>query len=239
MTRPAPEVRVVPDADAVAAAATETLAAALRGRAAGRPLHLALTGGRVGTRVSQRLATRGAASEAHCWWGDERWVPRSSPDRNDAVTAELAAAGFAVHRAPSPESGLDVAVGADVWGEAIRTALPAGPDGLPVFDLVVLGVGEDGHVASLFPGRDDLLAADGVTVAVRDSPKPPPERLSLTLPVLCAAREVLLVAAGVGKRDAVRAVRRSWEAGAQPSVPAARVRGTERTVLIADAAAVG
>jgi 6-phosphogluconolactonase len=227
------------DADAVVAAATETIAVALHGRAAGHPLHLALTGGRVGTRVSQRLAALGAASEAHCWWGDERWVPRSSPDRNDAVAAELAAGGFAVHRAPSPESGLDVAVGAAVWGDAIRTALPAGPDGRPVFDLVVLGVGEDGHVASLFPGRDDLLAADGVAVAVRDSPKPPPERLSLTLPVLCAAREVLLVVAGAGKRDAVQAVRRSWESEVPPSVPAALVRGTECTVLIADAAAAG
>ncbi|MCI1207762.1 MAG: 6-phosphogluconolactonase [Microbacteriaceae bacterium] len=221
-------------AQAGAALVRSALDAALqvRGQA-----HAALTGGRTGAALSRIVAASGLRGTEHLWWGDERWVPLDSADRNDAAGAELAAAGAAVHRAPSPASGLSLDAAATVWGDEIRTALPL-KDGLPVFDVVVLGLGEDGHIASLFPGRPELLESQDVVVPVRESPKPPAERLSLGLRVLGAARCVVFVTAGTGKAWAVQTLRRGWETG-NPEIPAGMVRGVERTVLIADRAALG
>ena len=110
-----------------------------------------------------------------------------------------------VYRIPA-ELGPDE--GADLYAEVVEFVAP--------FDLVVLGVGEDGHTASLFPGHP-ALNADGLTVGIHDAPKPPPERVSLTLGVLRDARRVIILATGAGKADAVaRAKRREVPSGMIP-----------------------
>jgi 6-phosphogluconolactonase len=108
----------------------------------------------------------------------------------------------------------------------------SGPSGVPAFDVVLLGVGPDGHVASLFPGSAPLAERSRSVVAVRDSPKPPPTRLSLTVPALCRAEEIWLLAAGTEKS---RAVSEALSVGS--GLPATTVHGRERTLWLLDAAA--
>ena len=105
---------------------------------------------------------------------------------------------------------------------------------MPSFDVLMLGIGPEGHVASLFPGRPELGDTRPV-VAVRDSPKPPPTRLSLTLPSIQAAREVWILAAGEEKADAV-ALALTGD-GPEGPVPAAGARGRQRTLFLLDSAA--
>ncbi len=105
--------------------------------------------------------------------------------------------------------------------------------GLPALDLALLGLGEDGHTASLFPGHPEVQDAGGaLCLPVRDAPKPPPERVTLSLPVLRAARRSLLLVTGAGKAPALAAVL----AGPDPRVPASLL-ASERLLVVADAAA--
>jgi len=105
---------------------------------------------------------------------------------------------------------------------------------VPRFDVLLLGMGPDGHVASLFPGHAALDIADRTVVGVLDSPKPPPERVSLTLPAIRAAREVWIVAAGAEKSTAVHAALAGLSVS---SAPAGHATGTEATLWLIDAAA--
>ncbi len=126
--------------------------------------------------------------------------------------------------------------GARRYADALLERLAVGEASpSPVLDLVVLGIGPDGHVASLFPGADTLDAGDdAVCLGVLDSPKPPPERITLSLAVLRAARGCLLLATGASKADAVNAML----ARAQPSRTSEPARRRERlTVIVDDAAA--
>jgi 6-phosphogluconolactonase len=133
-------------------------------------------------------------------FGDERCVPPDHPDSNYRM-ARIAlldhASPATVHRMPA-ELGPDEAAGLYDHIVALHSPL----------DIVVLGVGEDGHTASLFPGHP-ALDAKGWAVGVRNSPKPPPDRVSLTLPALRAARRVIVLATGAGKADAVAQARRA------------------------------
>ncbi len=116
----------------------------------------------------------------------------------------------------------------------LRTATAAGPPAVPELDIVLLGVGPDGHVASLFPGHATLHDDTHTVVGEADSPKPPPRRVSLTYPAIRAAREVWLVVAGEEKAEAVAAAL----AGASvDEIPAAGALGTERTLWLLDVAA--
>ncbi|NVI92483.1 6-phosphogluconolactonase, partial [Actinomadura sp. BRA 177] len=116
----------------------------------------------------------------------------------------------------------------EVW------VLAAGGDAVPAFDVLMLGVGPDAHVASLFPGTP-ALHDERPVVAVRDSPKPPPTRISLTFPSLRAAREVWVLAAGESKAEAVRL---GLSAGTElVKAPVAGARGRERTLFLLDRAA--
>ena len=132
-------------------------------------------------------------------FGDERCVPPDDVDSNYRMAREALLGRVApatVYRVPA-ELGPDQ--GAKAYAEVVRHVTP--------FDLVLLGIGEDGHVASLFPGHP-ILKATGLTAGIHDSPKPPPERVTLTLGVIRDARHVLILATGAGKAQAVALARR-------------------------------
>jgi len=237
-------VVVHPDGAAVArATAARLLLALLDAQAVRRPLHVCLTGGTVGTKVLAEVAGSGLRdlidwTGVHLWWGDERFVERTSGDRNEgqaraALIDTLAVPEENVHPFPADDGGASLD-GAALAVAEVLAAHAADGASWPVFDVTVLGVGPDGHVASLFPGRSSLDVTDRAVVAEPDSPKPPPARLSLTLPVLNASRQVWFVVAGADKADAVDAVLRGGS-----DLPAARVCGQDVTLWLLDAAAAG
>jgi 6-phosphogluconolactonase len=195
---------------------------------------LVLTGGGIGTAVLAALAGSPARDavdwrRVEIWWGDERFLPGGHPDRNetDARAALLDSVDLSPDRVhPMPTS--DGPDGRDPEAAAMRDH-----GEVPSFDVLLLGVGPDGHVASLFPGMPALYE-DRPVVAVRGSPKPPPIRITLTLPAIRTAKEVWLVAAGAEKAPAARMAL----AGAGPvQVPAAGALGRHRTLWLLDRAA--
>ena len=200
-----------------------------------RIVQVCLTGGRIANEVYQQLA--GVSEDdtvewgrVEFWWGDERFVPVESPERNAGQSLALLAATIPFDPAlvhPMPARG---SAEADLRHAALHYASELGET---TFDICLLGMGEDGHVASIFPDHPSFEKETASTViGVTNSPKPPAERLSLTLPSLNRSAEIWLIVAGSEKADAVaRAV------AGDPGLPAGSVRGTERTVWFLDAAA--
>ena len=160
---------------------------------------LALSGGSVGTHGFPALATVPFDwSVTHVFWVDERAVPPSSPDSNFGLADSLwlASSGARpsnIHRMPADDTDLSAA--ADAYSDEIMRVL--GPQ--PRLDLALLGVGPDGHVASLFPGHAALSDDRNLVVPIVDAPKPPPRRLTLTLPILASAERVIVMALGESK----------------------------------------
>jgi 6-phosphogluconolactonase len=199
-------------------------------------VHLALSGGTTPGRTYELLAadpTQLAGVEF--WFADERCVPPQDEQSNYRLAAEslLVRAGIPAERVHRMEGELGPERGARGYELLLRELAPRQEE-LPALDLIVLGIGPDGHVASLFPGAPALDAGDDVLcLGVHDSPKPPPERITLSLAVLRAARRCLLLATGAGKADAVSAML------AEPSrhVPASLLRRERLTVIVDDAAA--
>lgn len=200
------ELKVLADPAEVAGAVADRFLqriAAAQGR--GEEPHVALTGGTIAEAVHAEIARRAAGhdvdwSRVVFWWGDERYVAPDSADRNarDARAAFLDVVGATqVHEVPSTADAPDVAAAATAYGDDLRAT------GGGEFDLVMLGMGPDGHVASLFPGFPQL-AADGIAVPVTGSPKPPPERVSLTFPALNRTRAVWFLVTGDAKAEAVQ-----------------------------------
>src|SRR5699024_9618621 len=177
------------------------------------PVHVAITGGTSGTQVLAEIGRSELLgvvdfSGVHIWWIDERFVPSGDPDRNEgqageALLARLPIPDENVHRMPSSDQAKDVDAAARAYAEELTAFAPSGA-AAPEFDLVLLGMGPDGHIASLFPGQGTVAIADRTVIGVRDSPKPPPERISLTLPVLNGARQVWVIVSGAAKADPVR-----------------------------------
>lgn len=200
------ELKVLADPAEVAGAVADRFlqrVAAAQGR--GEEPHVALTGGTIAEAVHAEIARRAPGhdvdwSKVAFWWGDERYVAPDSDDRNarDARAAFLDVVGATqVHEVPSTAAAPDVGAAATAYGDELRAS------GAGEFDLVMLGMGPDGHVASLFPGFPQL-AADGIAVPVTDSPKPPPERVSLTFPALNRTRAVWFLVTGDAKAEAVQ-----------------------------------
>jgi 6-phosphogluconolactonase len=229
------------DAEAVAQRTAEELLRALQAADAERgAAHVALSGGRTPTRTFALLAdSRAPWDGVEVWFADERCVAPDDAQSNYRLVREslLEPAGIAperVHRMPGelgPEPGAS-RYAAELLAAAPRSSPSAA--GPPALDLIVLGIGEDGHVASLFPDAPALAAGDeSVCLGVRESPKPPPERITLSLSVLRAARRCLLVATGSEKAHAVAAML------GEPSshVPASLLRRERLTVILDDAAA--
>ena len=190
------EFIVLATAEDVAEAAAAEIADALRDGAR----TLVLAGGTTPKRCYELLAELNVEwGRVAVLFGDERCVPPSDPESNYRMAKEALldrAMPATVYRIPA-ELGPDE--GADEYAEVVANVAP--------LDFVLLGIGEDGHVGSLFPGHA-ALQADGLTVGVHDSPKPPPERVSLTLEAFRDAGRVLILATGKGKADAVALARR-------------------------------
>jgi 6-phosphogluconolactonase len=192
--------------------------------------HLVLTGGGDGVAVTRELGALGHSLPwefIHLWWGDERLVPKDHEDRNDAQVQEVldALPGLRheqVHRMPV----LGHESPALTYADEISSVLGDEP-----FDVLMLGIGPDGHVASLFPGRD-LSGSGADVIEVSDSPKPPSRRVTLTMPRLKNSRHAFLFTSVQDKAEAVAGLR-----SGDHSLPVTHVRGISSTRLVVDTAA--
>ncbi len=249
MTQDVPDVVVKPDADQLARAVASALVARL---AAAQAVHgtasVVLTGGGIGTAVLRQVAALAAEPEhavvdwtaVDVWWGDERWVPVDDPQRNELAAREALLDQVTVdperqHPMPSSDAGFDEPEEAAAWYAGQLAAAAAPGAALPRFDVLLLGMGPEGHVASIFPESPGI--EDGRPVfAVRECPKPPPTRISLGFSAITSAEEVWLLVSGAGKADAVA---RALSGAAPRELPAAGARGVRATRWLLDAAAAG
>ena len=202
-----------------------------------------LTGGTVGIAVLESINASPARdsvdwSRLNVWWGDERWLPSGDPERNEtqarnALLDHVPLSPDRVHPFPSSDGGLELDAAADAYAAELAANAMTGSD-LPWFDITFLGVGPDGHIASLFPEQSGIRERDRTVIAVRNSPKPPPERLSLTLPVINSSARVWLVLSGPDKASALGL---TLAGASMNEVPAAAVEGRRRTLFFVDAEA--
>ena len=204
-----------------------------------------LTGGTMGSAILAAVASSPARdaidwSRLDVWWGDERFLPSGDPDRNetqnraallDAVPLDPAR----VHAMPGPDGpdGDDVDAAAASYADALAQAATGG-EPTPIFDILMLGMGPDAHVASLFPESPALYERERSVVAVRNSPKPPPTRITLTMPVLRRAEDVWFLVAGADKAQAVGL---ALSGAGEVQAPAAGPRGRRATLWLVDRAA--
>jgi 6-phosphogluconolactonase len=229
--------------------ADDTISVLVKKQRAGEQPTIALTGGGMGNAMLGAISQH-PQRDSVAWerltiiWGDERFVSAGSSERNDsqadnALLNLVPVDESTVLRAPASDTGMTLESAAQLYDEAVSA--------VEQIDLVLLGVGPDGHIASLFPGRAELDEADAAAVAVRNSPKPPPERITLTLPVLSSADRVWLLMSGAAKHEAfeeafselVNAGGDNTSKGSDAELlPAARVFGTCETVVYADNSAV-
>ena len=217
------------------AAAARLVVAMVDAQSARGLAHVSMTGGSMGSQIIESLGAVPARdavdwSQVHVWWGDERWLPAGDPDRNDTQNDAAGLSGLGldpahVHRVAGPDDSASAEDSAVAYSAALHRF------GGGLFDVMVLGVGPDGHVASLFPHHPAAASTGAPAVAVHDSPKPPPTRVSLTLECLGRSREVWFLVSGADKADAVR---RGVTGAPFETTPAAHVHGVERTLWLVD-----
>ncbi|MBQ3359806.1 MAG: 6-phosphogluconolactonase [Microbacterium sp.] len=228
----------------VAARVADRFLTRLRARTVnGRVAHVALTGGSMGGAVlaATRDDPRAASidwSLVHFWWGDERFVPRDDADRNalqsrNALLDHIPVPPENIHEVAGSDDGLTLDEAAAAYAaELARFGTDENP--WPAFAVCFLGVGPDGHIASLFPDREEVTVTDAAALPVRNSPKPPPERVTLTRPVINTSKRVWLVLTGADKASALGL---ALAGASYTSVPVAGARGRKRTVFFVDEAA--
>lgn len=232
-------IEVFPDGQALAEAAANRLADSIRTAVAARDRALVvLTGGGNGIGLLKSLAGHEIAwPKVHLFWGDERYVPEDDDERNDkqareALLDRIDIPSSHVHTMPASdgEFGTDLAAAALAYEQLLAAnAEPGQP--VPNFDVHLLGMGPEGHINSLFPDTPAVLETSRMVVPVEDSPKPPPQRITLTLPAIQRSREVWLMVSGAAKADAAAAA----IGGAPPvKVPAAGAIGQETTLWLLD-----
>ncbi|MET7282764.1 6-phosphogluconolactonase [Kribbella sp. NPDC005582] len=238
-----PELLIHRDANALAhAVAARFVTALVDAQSNGRVAQVVLTGGRVAAAVYRAVAESPASAtidwhRVEFWWGDERFLPPGDPERNetqarDALLSKVEFDPARVHPMPA-DTGQTPEAAAEAYATELAATISALSDvkgrAVPAFDVLMLGVGPDGHVASLFPGYPQLEVMDVSAVAVHDSPKPPPTRISLTIPALNRSREVWFVVSGADKASAVA------EALTEAStLPASAPKGRNRTLWLLD-----
>lgn len=242
-----------PDAPLLAqATASRLLITMLDAQSMRTPVHVVLTGGSMGIRTLEAVAGNPlrdliAWEEVHLWWGDERFLPTGHAERNEtqarkALLRHLPLDPAHIHPVAGPDVAANAEAAAAAYADELASHAAAGAQ-LPDFAVVLLGVGPDGHVASLFPHHATLAVTERAVVVEADSPKPPPQRVSLSLPALNSGRQVWFVAAGRDKGPAVTAALTGRDLDAHgrvidgPVVPAGRVRGRGATLWLLDVAA--
>jgi 6-phosphogluconolactonase len=240
------DVVVLPSAAALAAdVATRAVAALTQAQHSRIRAALALTAGSIMEQVWTALAQPGTAeavdwSRVDVFWGDERFVPRDSSDRNDGPAERIlfgAAPFSSARRFSMPpadgEYGDDLDAAAAGYARTLSDSRRRDDAAdVPNFDVVLLGLGPDGHCCSLFPDHPSASDNSAPVIAVRNSPKPPPLRLSLSFDALNSANEIWVVASGAGKAHAAAMALRT---GAERvHVPAAGARGRIRTLWLLD-----
>ncbi|MCX4551795.1 6-phosphogluconolactonase [Streptomyces sp. NBC_01500] len=244
----APQLVVHRDKELMAqAAAARLITKIVDAQAARGSASVVLTGGRNGNGLLAALAEAPARdavdwSRIDLWWGDERFLPEGDPERNitQARAALLDSVGVdpaRVHAMAASDGphGSDVEAAAAAYASELATAAgPGDHGGVPAFDVLMLGVGPDAHVASLFPELPAVRESVRTVVGVHGAPKPPPTRISLTLPAIRAAHEVWLLAAGEDKAGAAAL---ALSGTGEIQAPAAGAYGLSRTLWLLDSAA--
>jgi len=199
-----------------------------------------LTGGSMGQAVLEAINNSPQRDSVdwrrvNFWWGDERWLAAGDPERNEvqarqALLDHIPVDPARVHAVATADSGLSLDEAAQAY--AAELAAHATGDGAhPTFDIVFLGVGPDGHVASLFPEREGIRETERSVIAVRNSPKPPNERVSLTLPALNSSVRIWAVVAGTDKASALGL---TLAGASYNEVPAAGLEGRGKTLFFVD-----
>jgi 6-phosphogluconolactonase len=244
----APQLVVHRDKELMAqAAAARLITRIVDAQAARGSASVVLTGGRNGNGLLAALRTAPARdavdwSRLDLWWGDERFLPEGDPERNvtqarEALLDHVPVDPARVHAMPAADGahGTDADAAAAAYArELAEAARPENHEPVPRFDVLMLGVGPDTHVASLFPEHPAVRETERTVVGVHGAPKPPPTRISLTLPAIRAAREVWLLAAGEDKAQAVAV---ALSGAGELQAPAAGAYGQARTLWLLDVAA--
>jgi 6-phosphogluconolactonase len=222
--------------------AARLVMAILEAQSARGEADVVLTGGSLGSEVLVSLGRSPARDtidwrHLNLWWGDERFLPAGDRDRNETQAREALLDAVPldpsrVHPMPASDGpdGSDVDAAATRYAAELAAAAPRGLQ-VPEFDVLMLGLGPDAHVASLFPEHPALHERDTSTIGVRGAPKPPPVRVSMTFPSLCAARDVWFMVAGPDKAGAVGL---ALSGAGQLQAPAAGVAGTRSTTWLLD-----
>lgn len=230
------EIHRYDDRAALVEGVTDALLSRLVAKQAdGRTAQLCLTGGRVANDVYRRLGALVGGSDLdpsrlELWWGDERFVPTDDPQRNAGPALALLAGRFLLdpahtHPMPSADGVADADASAATYAKEL---------GDTVFDICLLGLGEDGHVASIFPHHPSFQPTTHTVIGVEDSPKPPAQRISLSMPKLNTSSEVWFLVSGSEKAWAVGRC-----LGGDPELPGGVARGRDRTVWFIDGDAAG
>lgn len=209
----------------------------------GRLAHIALTGGSMGGTVLSAVAEHPKTPQidwslVHFWWGDERFVARDDAERNavqsrHALLDHISVPAENVHEVAGADSGLTLDEAASAYAAELAR-YGTDDESWPSFAVCFLGVGPDGHIASLFPDRTEVTETDAAVLPVRNSPKPPPERVTLTRPVINSSKRVWLVLTGADKASALGL---ALAGASYTNVPAAGAKGRKRTVFFVDEAA--
>jgi 6-phosphogluconolactonase len=245
---PAPDIAVHANPDVLAAAVAARLVTKLVDlQASGSTPKIVLTGGGTGIAVLEQLRAS-VARDAVDWgkvefyWGDERFVPPDDPERNEKQAREALLDHVPVDPAKVFPMGADTGTGpagadaaAEAYAEVLRRAArPEDHGPVPSFDVLMLGMGGEGHTASVFPHSPAVYETERTVVAVHGCPKPPPTRVSLTLPAIRRAAEVWIMTTGGSKAAAVAM---ALGGAGEVAIPAAGAQGRRRTRWLLDRAA--
>ncbi len=233
-------VEVFPDSETLVEAGSRRLVDAIDAAIAARGRALiVLTGSGNGIALLRYLKPPQQIdwSKVHLFWGDERYVPEDDDERNDkqaraALLDHIDIPYSQVHPMPASdgEFGTDLAAAALAYEQLLAANAEAG-DPAPNFDVHLLGVGPEGHINSVFPNTQAVRETTRMVVEVDDSPKPPPQRITFTMPAVQRSRDVLLLVSGAEKADAVAAAIGGADTVA---VPAAGAAGRENTIWLLD-----
>lgn len=209
----------------------------------GRIAHISLTGGSMGSAVLRAVREHPKVNKidwslVHFWWSDERFVAKADADRNavqsrEALLDHISVPAENVHEVAASDGEFTLDQAAESYAAELAK-FGSDDHPWPSFAVCFLGVGPDGHIASLFPDRSEVTETDAVALPVRDSPKPPPERVTLTRPVINGSKRVWLVLTGADKASALGL---ALAGASYTNVPAAGAKGRKRTIFFVDQAA--